>query len=159
MDEYIILGIIIGITIIFFTTTYICYRMTFFSKKRPLKSDKIILPDQGIYALYTNQIKNDILDAEKMPYKSLSVISHDGLTLRGKFYEYQKNAPIEIMFHGYRSNGKRDMYLMGMCKQKEYRHQVFVARGGCQRPNFSRKILEAPDLLRGHFHVFVNIWA
>ena len=109
MDEYIILGIIIGITIIFFTTTYICYRMTFFSKKRPLKSDKIILPDQGIYALYTNQIKNDILDAEKMPYKSLSVISHDGLTLRGKFYEYQKNAPIEIMFHGYRSNGKRDM--------------------------------------------------
>lgn len=47
--------------------------------------------------------------------------------------------------------------LMEMCKQKEYRHQVFVACGRCQGPKFSSKMLGAPDLLRGHFHLFVNI--
>jgi fermentation-respiration switch protein FrsA (DUF1100 family) len=35
--------------------------------------------------------------------------SYDGLTLRGKYYEYEKGAPIEILFHGYRGDGERDL--------------------------------------------------
>ena len=37
------------------------------------------------------------------------LISFDCLKLCGTFYEYKKGAPIEIMFHGYRGNGKRDL--------------------------------------------------
>ncbi|MBQ4130732.1 MAG: alpha/beta hydrolase [Clostridia bacterium] len=41
--------------------------------------------------------------------KEVSIKSFDGLTLYGKYYEYSKDAPIELMFHGYRGNGERDL--------------------------------------------------
>lgn len=44
-----------------------------------------------------------------MPHQQVSVKSHDGLTLRGKLYEYAPGAIIELMFHGYRSDSERDM--------------------------------------------------
>lgn len=109
MWVYLTIGIITFIILFFFIATYICYRMTFFSKNKPLKTDKIILPDQLPLDPYKEQIHQDILDARKMPHKIFTIISSDGLKLKGKFYEYEKNAPIEIMFHGYRSNGERDM--------------------------------------------------
>ena len=31
------------------------------------------------------------------------------MTLVGKYYEYKKDAPIEILFHGYKGNGERDL--------------------------------------------------
>ena len=106
---YITIGIITYILLSFFLITFICYRTTFFSKNKPLKTDKIILPDQSTFQKYKEQIKQDIVDAKNMPCEIFSITSFDNLKLKGKFYEYQKNAPIEIMFHGYRSNGERDM--------------------------------------------------
>ena len=44
-----------------------------------------------------------------MPCEKVEITSHDGLTLRGKFYEYAPGAPIELMFHGYRGNAERDL--------------------------------------------------
>ena len=44
-----------------------------------------------------------------MPCQEVSVTSFDGLTLRGRFYEYAPGAPIELMFHGYRGSSERDM--------------------------------------------------
>lgn len=102
-------SIIVIIIFLFFLATYICYRMTFFAKNKPLKTDKIILPDQSSVNKYKEQIRQDIIDVRNMPYQSFEHKSFDGLILRGKFYEYKKDAPIEIMFHGYRSNGERDM--------------------------------------------------
>lgn len=106
---YITISIIIFIILLFLVATYICYRITFYSKHKPLKTDKIILPIQNIFTEFNEQIKNDIKAARNMPYEVFSITSFDGLKLHGKFYEYEKNAPIEIMFHGYRGNGERDM--------------------------------------------------
>ena len=39
----------------------------------------------------------------------MSITSFDGLTLRGKYYEYEKGAPIELLMHGYRGSMERDM--------------------------------------------------
>jgi pimeloyl-ACP methyl ester carboxylesterase len=36
-------------------------------------------------------------------------VSHDGLTLYGKYYEFSPDAPLEIMFHGYRGSAERDL--------------------------------------------------
>ena len=44
-----------------------------------------------------------------MPHRDLEVRSFDGLTLRGKYYEFAKVAPIEILFHGYKGNAERDL--------------------------------------------------
>ena len=39
----------------------------------------------------------------------MTIKSFDGLTLKGKYYEYQKGASIELMMHGYKGNGERDL--------------------------------------------------
>lgn len=44
-----------------------------------------------------------------MPYTEISIKSFDGLTLKGKYYETKKGAPIELMFHGYRGSAERDL--------------------------------------------------
>ena len=44
-----------------------------------------------------------------MPHEHFSIRSFDGLTLRGNYYEYAPDAPIELMFHGYRGNAERDL--------------------------------------------------
>ncbi len=48
----------------------------------------------------------DALDA--LPYERVSVVSADGLTLRGKYYHVRDGAPVALCFHGYRGMGVRD---------------------------------------------------
>ena len=44
-----------------------------------------------------------------MDCKELYTRSFDGLQLYGRYFEYKKDAPIEIMFHGYRGSAERDL--------------------------------------------------
>ena len=44
-----------------------------------------------------------------MPQQQFTVTSFDGLKLVGNYYEYAPGAPIELMFHGYRGSGERDL--------------------------------------------------
>ena len=50
-----------------------------------------------------------IKKGREMPHKDVSIKSFDGLTLRGKYYEYAPGAPLEILFHGYRGSSERDL--------------------------------------------------
>jgi pimeloyl-ACP methyl ester carboxylesterase len=45
---------------------------------------------------------------EKIPFEEVSVVSHDGLKLYGRYYHVKDGAPIELLFHGYRSHPYRD---------------------------------------------------
>lgn len=105
-----IIGIVIGtIFIILFTTTLICYLMAFYNKKRKKESDEIILPDFQMYQLFKDDIINDIKNARSMNYQEFTIKSFDNLTLYARYFESFKGAPIELMFHGYRGNGERDL--------------------------------------------------
>ena len=42
------------------------------------------------------------------PYERVTVRSHDGLKLAGKYYEGAPGAPLMLFFHGYRSTAERD---------------------------------------------------
>ena len=87
---------------------YISYRLTFYSNKN--KKDNVLkLPDQNIFITYKDEIKKDIEDVQKLNHTIYSITSHDGLKLYAKYYEYKPGAPIEIMFHGYKGDGIRDM--------------------------------------------------
>ena len=48
-------------------------------------------------------------EARKLVTEEFSIVSFDGLRLYGKFYEYEPDAPIELMFHGYRGSAERDL--------------------------------------------------
>ena len=101
--------IAIVILVLILLTSFICYRLPFYSKNKKTQSDEIVLPDEIFYQLYKEQIIQDITDVRNLKSKEYSIKSFDGLTLRGKYYECIKGAPIEIMFHGYRGSGERDL--------------------------------------------------
>lgn len=105
---YIILGVLIFLLLLSILLAYICYRMTFYSNRK--KSNKTItLPDDEIFTTYKDTILKDIEDINNMPCEHVSIKSHDGLTLKGRYFEYKKGAPIEVMFHGYKGDSTRDM--------------------------------------------------
>ena len=49
-----------------------------------------------------------IADFLEVPYEEVSITSHDGLNLTGRYYHVADNAPLEIQCHGYKGNAIRD---------------------------------------------------
>ena len=92
-------------------TAYICFRMTFYVKRENQAEEdaKLPIPEGEEYAPYRQQMIDWINEIRAMPRRSVEIRSHDGLRLTGYYYEYEKGAPIEILFHGYRGNAERDL--------------------------------------------------
>ena len=106
----ILLWILLGLEILFLVTCFICYRMAFYvPKKIIIGPDDYPIPDGEIYEPHRDQMVAWMKEVRKLPSKELTTTSHDGLTLYGKYYECEPNAPTEIMFHGYRGSAERDL--------------------------------------------------
>ena len=88
--------------------SYICFYMTFLSH-RPKVPEEFPIPEGEIYEVYREQMIGWMKQIRAMPRRDAEVTSFDGLTLRGRFYEYAPGAPIELMLHGYRGDSERDL--------------------------------------------------
>lgn len=98
------------ILLILFLGSFICYRMVFYSPKRhPLGPDEYDIPDGDIYEVFRDDMIEWTKAIRTMPHEDVEIRSKDGLTLRGKYYEYEKDAPVELLFHGYKGNAERDL--------------------------------------------------
>lgn len=103
----ILLGILAALILL---GAYICYRMAFYSPKRkPKDPEEIEIPEGEIYEVYRGSMEKWAKMTRALPHEDVEVTAFDGLTLRGRYYEYIPGAPIELMFHGYRGNSERDM--------------------------------------------------
>lgn len=91
----------------FFTVTYVCYRIAFFTGAKLNKDPHIMLRGEQ-YAEQKDKILKMVDDALSLPYEDCYTASFDGLKLHARYYEVDKNAPLEIMFHGYKSIALRD---------------------------------------------------
>ena len=110
MGFYIAGGILAFLLISVFILLIYCYRRIFYAKPRiPLKDGEYDVVTGGEYDKHYDQFVKWIDLARNTPHEDVSITSFDGLTLRGKYYEHKKGAPIEIMFNGYRGNAERDM--------------------------------------------------
>ncbi|MBQ7351912.1 MAG: alpha/beta hydrolase [Clostridia bacterium] len=90
--------------------SYYCYRRVFRAPKRKnLGEDEFEIPDGEVYLPFKDAMIDWIKKVRAMPHEDLSITSIDGLTLKGKYYECKKGAPIELLFHGYQGNGERDL--------------------------------------------------
>ena len=94
---------------VFFVITYVSFRFTFFVNRKNKKTNEIETPSGKIYDPYRQQMINWTEETRLMQPEEFSITSFDGLKLYGKFYEFDKNAPIELMFHGYRGTAERDL--------------------------------------------------
>ena len=106
----IILWILLGLAALCLIISYICFRMAFFvPEKIIIGPDDYPIPDGEIYEPYREQMVAWMKEIRALPYRELTTVSHDGLTLYGKYYEFSPDAPLEIMFHGYRGSAERDL--------------------------------------------------
>lgn len=90
-------------------TAFICFYRIFYSPKRKIDPEAFSIPEGEIYEPFREEMIGWMKLTRQMPHKDVSVTSFDGLTLRGKYYEYKPGAPIEILLHGYRGNSERDL--------------------------------------------------
>ena len=95
------------ILLIMFTTSYSCY-ITVFTVDKSRLLDPYVLLKGSQYAERKEKIHSLINSTISIPFEDVYITSFDGLRLHGAYYETQKGAPVEIMFHGYRSIAIRD---------------------------------------------------
>lgn len=102
----IVLGVLLLLAVL---AAVITYRITFHAKKKTVYGpEDRPLPTAPKYAKYLPQLRRWMDEAAALPYREARITSFDGLGLYGRFYELAPDAPVEIMFHGYRSAPQRD---------------------------------------------------
>ena len=90
--------------------SFVCFMLTFYSpKRRPLGEDEYRIPPGKIYEPFREEMVGWAREVRAMPHREMRVITEDGLVLRGRYFEYQKGAVTEILFHGYKGDADRDM--------------------------------------------------
>lgn len=103
--------VLVGILLILILlTSFFCFLKVFYSPKRKERgADEFETPKGAIYDPYRDEMLNWTKEMRALPYEEWRITSYDGLTLYGKYYECRKGALTEIMFHGYRGDGERDL--------------------------------------------------
>ena len=106
----IISGIIFLILALLSLAAYVCFSLTFKTPKRKvLKDGEYDFPPGDIYEPFYPQMKVWTDDIRSRERELCEITSFDGLKLRGYYYEYSKESPLELIFHGYSGNAERDL--------------------------------------------------
>ena len=105
---YVTMGVILFLALITLIASYICFRMTFYYKD-VFDENEFSLPDGEIYKVYRDVMYGWAKEVKGTEKEIFKIKSFDGLTLVGKYYEYKKGAPIELMMHGYKGRAERDL--------------------------------------------------
>ncbi len=107
---YYVIAALLIVCVIILVTSYICYFMVFKTpKKKILGKGEYDLPPGEIYESFYPQMRAWIDSIRSMDRKSVEITSFDGLKLRGYYYEYSPDSPLELIFHGYGGNAERDL--------------------------------------------------
>lgn len=101
-----IAGILVIIGLIILAISYYCYRVAFFS---PIKNREAIPETKGPqFEPHRDTMRRIFTQLAARDYEDVTITSHDGLELAGKYYHIKDGAPLAIAFHGYRSCGMTD---------------------------------------------------
>ena len=93
------------ICIIVLVASYICFFMVFKTAKRKvLGKGEYDLPPGEIYEPFYPQLRKWVDEIRAMKREQVEITSFDGLKLRGFYYEYSPDSPLELIFHGYGGN-------------------------------------------------------
>jgi len=88
---------------------YICFFMAFYAVRKTKNEEEYPIPPGEVYAPHREQMVAWMKEVRAMPHEDLYIRSFDGLVLHGRYYEHTPGALTEIMFHGYRGDGERDL--------------------------------------------------
>lgn len=105
----IVCGILAGIAIIVIGLTYCFFRIAFYVPDKK-KCNVYDIPDSRLYKNHRDKLLKQIDEMEKIPHEKIRITADDGITLCGRMYNIRDNAPVLILFHGYRGNYAWDGY-------------------------------------------------
>lgn len=83
-----------------YSISFFCPRSARVTPENPLNGEQYDAVSEHIFRM------THIM--EKIPFEEVTILSHDGLKLYGRYYHVKDGAPIELLFHGYRSHPYRD---------------------------------------------------
>lgn len=83
---------------------HVCFRLAFGVPRETVMT----LPNSEQYAPYAEESQRLMTAAANTSCESVYTTSRDGYRLRARYYHTRDGAPLQIMFHGYRSIGERD---------------------------------------------------
>lgn len=86
---------------------YLCYRVVF-AVPKGCTDDAHLLPKGEQYDKLRDKMLETVDAAAAIPFEDVFITTKDGLRLHGRYYETAPGAPVQILFHGYRSNALRD---------------------------------------------------
>ncbi len=95
------------LAVIFLLICYICHYLAFCVPKNYLKKPTPV-PGKWQYDAVKEESIKLIAAAEALPCEDVYCQSHDGYRLRARLYKTDPNAPVQILFHGYRSRPLKD---------------------------------------------------
>lgn len=139
--------------------SYICYRMVYLVPRKPTL-DPYDFPKGSQYRTLSREMHSLVDSAAALEGKDVYTVSFDGLKLHGKYYETAPGAPVQILFHGYRSNAVRD-FSGGLQLALKSGHNALLiderAHGKSEGRCLSFGILERQDCLSWIRYVNRNI--
>ena len=105
-----ILCIVLIAAMLILLISYLCFRIVFYApEKKEELTDEPAVPSGKIYEPYHHLMRKWIKEARGFKSEDFYITSFDGLKLHAKYFEYSKDAVMEIMFHGYRGSAERDL--------------------------------------------------
>ncbi len=107
---WILLAVAAGLSLLLLLVAYVCFYMAFYvpGRNKPV-DDEFRIPPGKVYEPFRDTMVKWMKEVRALPHEEFTIRSFDGLKLCGKYYEYAPNAPIELMFHGYRGTAERDL--------------------------------------------------
>ena len=146
MGIYLIVCILAAVI---FGGAYYAYRIAFYS---PVKDREKIPEIKGEkYEVHKDALRDLFRELQSKPCEFVTIQSHDGLTLSGRYYHVRDGAPLAIGFHGYRSCWLTD-FCGGADIAFQLGHNVLLiderAHGKSQGRSITFGIKERQDLLR-----------
>lgn len=110
---------------------YYAYRIAFFSPKKD--REKIASVRGPNYDPYREEMRRIFRQLKDRPFERVFITSFDGLTLSGRYYHVKDGAPLDIGFHGYRSNPLTD-FSGGSALSFQLEHNLLLIeqRAHCQ---------------------------
>lgn len=124
------------------------YRIAFYSS--PKNRDQVVNPKDSQYDPYREEMRRIFHQLNDRPCEFVTIVSHDGLNLSGRYYHVKDGAPLDIGFHGYRSHPVTD-FSGGTELSFQMEHNVLLiderAQGRSEGKTICFGILERLDLL------------
>ena len=154
----IFLYILLAIVFVVLATALVCFLKIFYSPHK--KWPEYPVPMGEIYKPHHEQMIKWIKEARALPHTEVSIRSFDGLKLCGTYYEFQKGAPIDILFHGYHGSAEQDLS-GGVYRCQRLGHNVLIvdhrAAGKSEGRVVTFGINESRDALAWVHYVIENI--